>query len=211
VTSDFLTLAGRADAEIRVRGSRFIATAFPAEEEGSIRGVVDDLRRRFFDATHHCTAWRLRDGSWRAQDDGEPTGSAGAPILAAIDTAGLLDTAVVVTRYFGGTKLGVGGLARAYGDAAVEVLNAAPKRRGVPAWRLRIVYRYDLTSAVMRGLEHFSATGVVHDFAEDGERGRVSFTVPVATLDALDAMLREQTSGEVLAERLAETIVYLPE
>src|SRR5690606_11607018 len=143
-----------------------------------------------FDATHHCAAWRFRDGQFRALDAGEPSGSAGAPILAALDGAGLLDAAAVVTRYFGGTQLGVGGLARAYGEAAAQAIDAAPRRRGIPAARVAIDYAYDHTSAVMRGLERFSATDIQHEFSPDGISPKVVAVVPEGDLEGLAEMLR---------------------
>src|SRR5690606_36412834 len=96
----FLTLAGRGEAETRVRGSRFLGFAEPAESEEAARVLLTSLQRTYFDATHHCSAWRLRDGVWRANDDGEPGGSAGAPILAAVDAETILDAVVVVVRFF---------------------------------------------------------------------------------------------------------------
>ncbi|HEX2095462.1 MAG TPA: YigZ family protein, partial [Longimicrobiaceae bacterium] len=140
-----------------MRGSAFIALAAPAETEEEARGRLEAVQRRTFDATHHCSAWRLLSGVFRASDAGEPSGSAGAPILAAIDGAGVTDCVVIVTRYFGGTRLGVGGLVRAYGEAAVLALQAAPRRVGIPAVRLRVRYPYEHTSAVMRALERAGA------------------------------------------------------
>ena len=153
------TPAGPATAQPRDLGSRFLALAAPVCEEAGARAVLQERERQMFDAAHHCSAWRLRDGTGRANDAGEPSGSAGAPILAAIDGAGLVDCCVVVTRYFGGTKLGVGGLVRAYGEAAALALEGAPRRGGVRAVRLRVRYPYEHTAAVMRMLERVGAPG----------------------------------------------------
>ena len=97
-------------------GSRFIARAYPVESEAEIKEIVAALKKEYHDARHHCYAYRLGlDGEpWRANDDGEPSGSAGRPILGQIDSAGLSDILVVVIRYFGGIKLGIPGLIRAY-------------------------------------------------------------------------------------------------
>ncbi len=118
--------------ELKLKGSRFLAQAFAADAEEAARGQVDALRRRYHDATHHCWALRLfttSDPLERAEDDGEPSGTAGLPILQSLQRANLYDALVVVTRYFGGVKLGRGGLVRAYGDAARMALEAAPSRR----------------------------------------------------------------------------------
>ncbi len=123
------TLAASRRAPTRVKASRFIATAVPIHREEGVRAVLDRVRAEFPDATRHCWASRLAargDPIERSGDDGEPTGTAGAPILQAIRRAGLINVMLVVTRYFGGVKLGKGGLARAYRDAARSVLDEAP-------------------------------------------------------------------------------------
>jgi uncharacterized YigZ family protein len=204
---EFLTLAGTGEAETKVRGSRFIAIAFPTSDEATARAVLDERSRHYFDASHHCAAWRLRDGSWRALDAGEPAGSAGPPILAAIDAVPLRDVAVVVTRYFGGTKLGVGGLVRAYGAAAEAAIHAAPFRRAVHAVRLRARYAHADTSPVMRSLERCGATAIEHGYSAD-QGAIVTFTVPSAQIESLRSFLTDLTSGRALLEELAETVIY---
>lgn len=171
---------------------------------------MEEWQRRHHDATHHCSAWRLRGGPWRANDAGEPAGSAGAPILAAIDGAGLLDCMVVVTRWFGGTKLGVGGLVRAYGEAATLALQDAPRRRATPAARFRIRYPYEHTSAVMRVVERVLAQEVEHGFSTGGDEGLVEVTVPLGAADSLAELLREQTSGALAPEPLGDRVLYGP-
>lgn len=206
--SPYPTLAGRGEAETRVRASRFLAVAAPAASEEEARALLSERQRAAFDATHHCSAWRLHDGVWRANDAGEPSGSAGAPILAAIDGAGLADCVVVVTRYYGGTKLGVGGLIRAYGEAAAVALESAPRRLATPAARVRVRYDYPHTAAVMRVMERMGAREVEHGFA--GAGGEVEFTVALARLPFLADLLREQTAGVVAAEALAARLLYSP-
>jgi uncharacterized YigZ family protein len=205
----FLTLSGPAEAETRVRGSRFLAIACPAGNEAAAREILDERHRRFHDASHHCAAWRLRDGAWRALDAGEPSGSAGAPILAAIDAAALVDTAVVVTRYFGGTKLGVGGLVRAYGEAAALALDAAPRRRGVPARVVTLDYDYERTAPVMRALERFHARDVEYGYREGGDRATVTLTLAAADVPLLEAFLDETTGATVPVQPVTETVLYL--
>lgn len=206
----FLTLAGAGEAETRVRGSVFAARAIPAGDADEAARVVADRQREHHDASHHCSAWRFRDGTWRAQDAGEPSGSAGAPILAAIDGAGLVDCAVVVTRWFGGTKLGVGGLIRAYGAAAAQALRAAPQRRGTPATRFRARYPYEHTAAVMRALEQCFARDVEHGFDAADALPVVTFSVAAARARELRHSLREQTAGAVAPVALGECVLYNP-
>src|SRR5690606_11612852 len=123
----YRVVAGTARAELREKGSRFIAEVFPVETEEEAAAAIEAVRRREHAATHHCTAYRLGpEGElFRASDDGEPSGTAGLPILRQIEARGLTNTLVVVTRYFGGTKLGRGGLIRAYGEAAARALDLA--------------------------------------------------------------------------------------
>ena len=204
----FITLAGRGEAELRVRGSRFLAVAAPAATEEAARELLTSLQRLHFDATHHCSAWRFREGSWRANDAGEPGGSAGAPILAAIDADGLIDTAVIVIRYFGGTKLGVGGLVRAYGDAAAAALAVASRREGMPAVHVRIPYEYSHTAPVMRVLDSAGAAEVRHGFASGGAAAVVEATVPLGDLQPLRETLRETTAGAVQVETTGTSVLY---
>lgn len=123
----YQTIPRRHTVETKIRGSRFLADAVPVDDRPAAEAVLEDIRKRFYDATHHCYAYRLGPGgeTYRIHDDGEPGNSAGRPILAAIDHGSLTNLIVVVTRWFGGTKLGVGGLVRAYGDAAAEALAGA--------------------------------------------------------------------------------------
>jgi uncharacterized YigZ family protein len=114
-----------------VKASRFLARAFRADEDAAADAAKAFVRRRFHDATHHCWACRIgppEASRQRVDDDGEPSGTAGAPILAALEAADVRDALIVVTRWFGGTKLGTGGLAHAYGNAARAALDAAPRR-----------------------------------------------------------------------------------
>ena len=121
------TVSGSRTVEIdRIKGSRFIADVAPASDDRAARAIVEAVRAREPDATHHCWAYAMADGTARSSDDGEPRDTAGPPILRRVEGAGLTNVVVVVTRYYGGTNLGRGGLVRAYGAAAGAVLDAAP-------------------------------------------------------------------------------------
>jgi uncharacterized YigZ family protein len=205
---DFHTLAGPAEAQTRVKASVFLAYAAPVASEDEARTLLAAREKAMWDANHHCSAWRLRGGVARANDAGEPGGSAGAPILAAIEGAGLTDTLVVVTRWFGGTKLGVGGLVRAYGEAAALALEAAPRRTGTVAARLRVRYPYPHTAAVMRVLERAGAAAIEHGYEAGGEVGIVELSVPASVEAAVGEELREATSGAVAAERVGQAVLY---
>ena len=204
----FTTLAAPAEAQFREKASTFLAYAAPAASEAEARAVLAEREKLHWDATHNCSAWVVRGGIRRANDAGEPSGSAGAPILAAIEGAGLTDCVVVVTRWYGGTKLGVGGLVRAYGDAAARALAAAPRRVGVEAVRLEVRYPYAHTAAVMRALERAGAEQVEHGYAEGGDAGIVLVSVPDGSVEAFADELREGTAGSVAPERTGEIVLY---
>ena len=122
--TSYLTIARDAHAEIEVKRSRFLCTLVRVEDESDARAVVDRLRKEHWDARHHCSAFRFQQVE-RSSDDGEPAGTAGAPMLEVLRGAGVSDVVAVVTRWFGGTLLGAGGLVRAYGDAVRAGLDVA--------------------------------------------------------------------------------------
>lgn len=127
MASDFFnTVETAAESECRVRGSRFLAYALPIRDPAVFKSILAEKKKDHPKAVHHCFAYRLgvTGDHFRANDDGEPSGSAGRPILGQIDSRGLTDTAVVVIRYFGGTLLGIPGLINAYGTVASLALDA---------------------------------------------------------------------------------------
>ena len=126
----------------KIKGSRFIVTVSPIGTEEHCKDILSSLQKSHPNANHHCWAWRLTGGRERSSDDGEPSGSAGEPILQRMRRADLIDSMVVVTRYFGGTKLGVGGLVRAYGGATGEIISESQFEQLVEkdTWALSMNY-----------------------------------------------------------------------
>ena len=151
----YLTLAAPAEAYNRERSSKFLSYAYPVENEEQIREALEALRKRYFDATHHCYAWRLgpHGEQFRANDDGEPSGTAGRPILGQMLSVGVTNCLVVVVRYFGGTKLGVPGLIAAYKEATQEVLAAAEIVERTVDNRLTIRFPYIAMNDVMKAVK----------------------------------------------------------
>ncbi|MBX2901247.1 MAG: YigZ family protein [Cyclobacteriaceae bacterium] len=147
----FTTLKAPAEAWIKEQGSRFLAFAFPVSSESDIKMHLTALRKKYFDATHHCYAWMLGadKSKYRANDDGEPNHTAGDPILGQIRAHNLTNVLVVVVRYFGGTKLGVGGLVQAYKAASASVLAGANRIECEVTCALHIRYDYTSTAVVM--------------------------------------------------------------
>ena len=181
--------AGSAAAELRERGSRFFAFVAAAESVEAARAFLDELARRYPDATHICFAWRV---GWppaeRAADAGEPAGTAGPPLLAALRTAGLTDVVGAVARYFGGTKLGKGGLVRAYGGALRAALEGLATREESVRVRLAVELPYERVGAVKRLLR----SGRV-ELAEEsyGEAARLVLAVEPGDRAGFDEALAE--------------------
>ncbi|NOY24858.1 MAG: YigZ family protein [Oligoflexia bacterium] len=191
----YRTLASRIEHQPDpVKGSRFIGLAAPVSTEEQAASLLDEARQRWPDTTHHCWAWRLVDERARSSDAGEPGGSAGRPILAMIDGHRLHGVAVVVTRWFGGTKLGIGGLIRAYGGCAGQTLDRGQIVARVPTTDLWVEHEYPDTGAVQAVL---GSKGIAPRDTSWGVRVRMRLCVPTdQTQDLVDA-LRNATSGRI--------------
>lgn len=151
----YFTIAAESRGQYRDKASRFIALAFPVSGEEDVKLKLDGARKAYYDANHHCYAYRLGPSgeTYRVNDDGEPSGSAGRPIHGQILSKGLSDTLVVVVRYFGGTKLGIPGLINAYRSAAEEALANAVKIPKTLTDRLEVKFEYPKMNDVMRILK----------------------------------------------------------
>ncbi len=160
----FFTLAAPSVGEFKDRGSKFFAYAWPATTEEEALRHLEALRKEHFKARHHCFAWRLGlDGQrFRANDDGEPSGTAGRPILGQIDAAGLTDVIVVVVRYFGGTLLGASGLIQAYRESAADALRLAPKVEKIVQDQFRFTVGYAQLPDVLNAVKKCN-TDILHE------------------------------------------------
>lgn len=166
----FHTIAAAAEAEFKDRGSRFLGYACPVQHEEEAMAFVESLRKEHFKARHHCYAWRLGTGGdrFRANDDGEPSGTAGRPMLGRIDAAGLTDVVVVVVRYFGGTLLGTSGLINAYREAAAAALQAATVIEKVIEDTFWLDFDYALMPDLMQALKKWDMHILAQDFTDRG-------------------------------------------
>ena len=165
----YKSIAAPSEGLFKDNGSRFIALAYPVETEEQVKEIVAGLKKEYHDARHHCYAYRLGldGGVWRANDDGEPSGSAGRPILGQIDSAGLSDVLVVVIRYFGGIKLGIPGLIRAYKTSTADALQkAAPVEKVAGSW-WRIGFDYSQMQAVMKAVKDLELPQRAQDFGSE--------------------------------------------
>ena len=207
-----LTLRGgvgtRVDSEIEVKRSRFLCRVVRVETEDAARSVIEDARREHYGARHHCSAFVLGPASAadqvrRSNDDGEPSGTAGRPMLEVITGRGFIDTVAVVTRYFGGTLLGAGGLARAYSDAVLAASEDATAGRLVVQRQRRELFTLALPHADAGRVEsELRQRGVTVLGTGYGQ----SATLRIAADDAaeLAALVLNITAGAGIVERVGE-------
>ena len=183
----YKSIASRAGGLFKDNGSRFIAWAYPVETEEEVKEIVAGLRKEYHDARHHCYAYRLGwlGDRFRANDDGEPSGSAGRPILGQIDAAGLSDVLVVVVRYFGGIKLGIPGLIRAYKTSTADALSQAQVVEKVAGKTFRLRFGYLAMNPVMKVLKDMDIPAKDQEFGMD-----CALTVRVRL--SLEAAFRER-------------------
>ena len=155
MSDSFLTISAPAEAIYKEKSSKFLTYAYPVHSEEEIRELLDTLRKRYYDATHHCYAWRLgpHGEQFRSNDDGEPSGTAGKPILGQLLSNSLTNCLIVVIRYFGGTKLGVPGLIAAYKDAAAEAIATAKIIERTVDHRIVVDFPYIVMNDIMRAIK----------------------------------------------------------
>lgn len=160
------TIAAPAEGIYKDKGSKFIARAFPVATEDEVKGILEDLRKEYHDARHHCYAYILGPdkSAHRYNDDGEPSGTAGRPIFGQLQSNDLTNTLVVVIRYFGGTKLGVSGLINAYKTATADALASARIKKQTIRDVYRLSFEYPLMNEVMRVIKDEGLQLLEQDF-----------------------------------------------
>jgi len=180
----------------KIKGSRFIASVRPFKEEDDLDGILLPLRKAFPEANHHCWAWRLGRNvdHFRCSDDGEPSGSAGRPILQQIESRRLTNVVVVVTRIFGGTKLGVGGLMRAYSSATAEALERCPQQDWILKQRIALRYAYEFDGIVKSEILQAGLQPVSTQYDTQIHQ---SLQVPEEKLSGFLQQLRDRTAGRI--------------
>ena len=185
-----ITLAAPARIEQEVKRSRFIASARRAD--GAEAALAHLAALRDPEASHNCWAYRIGD-AYRSSDDGEPGGTAGRPILAAIDAQGIDHALVVVARFFGGVKLGAGGLARAYGGAAASCLREAPKLEVLPMARLVVRAPFEAVGSIYPLFERLVAHRIDERFTESGVE--IDLEIEASRREELARALADATRG----------------
>ena len=166
MSDSFLTISAPAEAIYKEKSSKFLTYAYPVHSEEEIRELLDALRKRYYDATHHCYAWRLgpHGEQFRSNDDGEPSGTAGKPILGQLLSSSLTNCLIGVIRYFGGTKMGVPGHIAAYKEAAAEVIAEAEIIEQTVDTHFTIEFPYLVMNDVMRIIKEEQPNILSQDF-----------------------------------------------
>ena len=166
VKDTYKSVAKESNGIYKEKGSKFIAYLYPVQDENDIKKVLDILKEKYHDARHHCYAWRLgpKGEPYRANDDGEPSNSAGKPILGQLLSYEISDCIIVVVRYFGGTKLGVGGLISAYKIAAEEAIRANSIIEKIISKNIRVQFNYKNMNEMMNLVKQLKLEVLDRDF-----------------------------------------------
>lgn len=171
VFDSYKSIAGPSEGLFKDNGSRFIAFAYPVETEDEVKSIVGSLKKEYHDARHHCYAYRIgyKGDLFRANDDGEPSSSAGRPILGQIDSNNLSDILIVVVRYFGGIKLGIPGLIRAYKTSSADAIAHNSIITKIASRRYLLKFGYDSMNSVMKMVKDMSLEQCSQNFGLECE------------------------------------------
>jgi uncharacterized YigZ family protein len=195
--SGYLVPASRFTHESWVKNSHFIATIAPAFSIAEAKAFIDEINQEYSDASHNVPAYIIGFGPSTLEhtsDDGEPAGTAGRPALAVLKGSGLGDAALVITRYFGGTKLGTGGLVKAYSSAARFATEMVPKARKINAHRLSLSCHYSVYEQMLRLINHQQGFSIKEDFTDQVS---LEFSLPSQAMEEFQQAALDLTNGAV--------------
>ena len=205
---EFTSVAKEFRHEYVVEKSRFITTVCPCSTEEEAQAFIGRINKEFWDARHNCTAFALgpKQEQQRSSDNGEPSGTAGKPMLEVLKKTGITNVAVVVTRYFGGIKLGAGGLIRAYSHSVAETLRLAPKELHTTRTQLQATIDYSLYGAI----ERYVQDQKLHYEASFGEHVDIIILVPPTDVERIQKELQDMSHGAATCTILDSIEVVLP-
>lgn len=205
---EFITIMEEFRNEYVVEKSRFITTLYPCSTEEEAQAFINRINKEFFDARHNCTAFALgpKQEKQRSSDNGEPSGTAGKPMLEVLKKTGITNVAVVVTRYFGGIKLGAGGLIRVYSHSVAEALRLAPKELHTTRIPLQVTIDYALYGAV----ERYVQDNDLHYESSFGEKVTLTILCQLDSLERIQKELQDMSHGAANCVELNQTEVVLP-
>lgn len=194
----FYTIKNEKSTEIKVKGSKFIGYIKPVNTVEEAEKYIDLISSENYDATHNCAAYKVGMGDkavYRYNDDGEPSGTGGRPILDAMEAQQLTNTVGVVTRYFGGTKLGTGGLSRAYRNCTEQTILKAGKRKIYLTDILSVNFAYELTGKVMELVEKFKCKIISKNYGADAE---LKLKIKQSQSEEFKQLLFHSTGGKII-------------
>ncbi len=183
-----------ASAKLTVKGSKFISQIFPVETKEEAERTYATVQKKYYDATHNCFAYRIDENIFRYSDDGEPSGTAGRPILQVLDGHNLFEVLCVVTRYYGGTKLGTGGLIRAYSDVTAEALKKIRIKEKVFSEIIHLKSAYGLENLIFHFLDLMSGKMLKSVY---GKEIILSIELPKSNVQSFLNQVMEQSAGKI--------------
>ena len=195
--TDFIVPAANFSQETRAANSRFIATIGPASTVAEAKIFISNISQLYADASHNVPAYIIGIGPSvisHCSDDGEPNGTAGRPALAVLTGSGLGDTVLVISRYFGGTKLGTGGLVKAYSNSARLAIDGVQKAKKINVHRASLISHYRLYDMITRNIKQLDGLIESEEFTENV---KIEFLIPVVNLDTLDLAITELSQGKI--------------
>lgn len=204
--NSFYTITKEAVFEIKEKGSTFKSYLFPVLEKDDFLTRLGELKTKYYDASHHCSAYRLglENVEEFSSDDGEPSGTAGLPILNQLKSHHLVNVACVVVRYFGGTKLGKSGLIEAYGDCAKECILIADLKFVYSVKKLSVQYSYELENLIQKLVQNFELIELEAEYTEVTKK---VFACKLALLPNLETELSQLSHLDLSVEWLGEDVV----
>ena len=196
----YKTIHTPTESKFTIKGSKFLGYAYPVESQDEIEGILKDIKKKYYDATHHCYAWQLgynKNITFRYNDDGEPSGTAGKPIYGAIQRMDITNVLVVSIRYYGGTKLGTGGLVKAYGQSASDALDQAKIKTVEIGDKLSFTCSYEQHPIIMRLVNQYHLINFSQDFTD-----KVVIEIEVNENDTEKILeeVKNATNGAVIGE-----------
>lgn len=207
--SGYLVPAARYSHETWEKNSQFISHIGSAFHVDQARSFIDEIRDEFSDAAHNVPVFLIGYGATtieHASDDGEPSGTAGRPALSVLKGSGLGDTVLVITRYYGGTKLGTGGLVKAYSTAARFAVEGVPKAIKIAAHRMELVFHYSLYNQMVQLIKSHQGVNLQETFTEEV---KIRFLLPVPLLDQFNAAVLELSNGAVEPKLIEQELSVL--
>jgi uncharacterized YigZ family protein len=198
ISDSYFTIRSESEIEIKIKGSKFFGRAFSCVDETEAENILKNIQKKYYDATHHCFAYRVglgNESKFRYSDAGEPSGTAGRPIFDQIEGKQLTDVIIIVTRYFGGTKLGTGGLTHAYSDAAAAAIEKAGLVEKYLTDSLSVTVNFSDYNNVERLLHKYDVNVTKQDFSDVVN---ITIEVRLSMSGKIRDELIELTSGRII-------------